>query len=390
MSICVHLWLPGITVTGRDRSAAACWSPAGLCTGGFWALDTGDDHANSARVDTDTDQFTGNRRAAREGASISSSRTCYLTSWLLMGWISLAGNGTASGALSVPGGGNWYRGNTHTHARFSDSNDVNDVPAIAGWYKAAGYDFLTLSEHNNNLAAKKVFGHDELTTPTFLMMRGLELSKSRHTLAFGINTFIMGEDSLQDAVTRTLDAGGVPILNHPQAPIVSAASFIATKGLNHFEVFNGGRPQHTAASEKLWDEVLSAVNGRTVYAVAADDNHYKQSNVGRGWIMVKAPALTAEAILDNVRSGNFYATTGIILADYQVNSASNRIDIGISSQNGDSIAFIGKSGVVLSTVHARNGTYQMKSGDYYVRAKITNADGKAAWTQPVFNREASN
>jgi hypothetical protein len=303
--------------------------------------------------------------------------------------MSLAWTGTALGALSVPGGGNWYRGNTHTHAQFSDGNDTNDVPTIAGWYKNAGYDFLTLSEHNTRLAAKLVFSHDELTTPTFLMMSGLELSKSRHTLAFGINKFIIGEESLQDAVTRTLDAGGVPILNHPQAPIVSAASFIATKGLNHFEVFNGGRPQHTAASEELWDEILSAVNGRTVYAVAGDDNHYNQSNVGRGWIMVKAPALTTEAILNNVRSGNFYATTGIILEDYQVNITSNGIKIGISSQNGDSIAFIGKNGVLLSTVQGRNGTCQLKPGDYYVRAKITNAAGKAAWTQPVFNREAS-
>ena len=106
--------------------------------------------------------------------------------------------------------------------------------------------------------------------------------------------------------------------------------------------------------------------------------------------MVKAPALTAAAILENVRNGNFYATTGVLLTDYQVNTAPNSTTIGISSQNGESIAFIGKSGVVLSTVHGRNGTYQMKSGDYYVRAKITNAEGKAAWTQPVFNREASN
>jgi hypothetical protein len=307
----------------------------------------------------------------------------------LTGWISLAWNGTVSGALPVPGGGHWYRGNTHTHASFSDDNDVNDVPTIADWYKTAGYDFLTLSEHNNRLAAKKVFCHDEVTTPTFLMMCGLELSKSRHTLAFGINQFILGETSLQDAITRTLDAGGVAILNHPQAPIVSAASFIATKGLNHFEVFNGGRPQQTAASEELWDAVLSAADGRLVYAVAADDNHYNQSNVGRGWIMVKAPALRAEAILENVRSGNFYATTGIILADYQVNSGSNGIAISINSQNGDSIAFIGKDGVILSTVQGGSGTYQLKSADYYVRAKITNTSGKAAWTQPVFNRAVS-
>jgi hypothetical protein len=335
---------------------------------------------------TDSDQFTGNRT---QNNTCVNSRTRFIAICLLAGWMSLAWAGAARAAVPAVGGGQWYRGNTHTHAKFSDNDPTNDVPEIAGWYKSAGYDFLTLSEHNTRLVAKCVYHHDELTTPTFLMMPGLELSKSRHTLAFGINKFILGEDSLQDAVQRTLEAGGVPILNHPQSPPVAAASLLATKGLNHFEVFNGGRPEQTPASEKLWDEALSGANGRMLYAVAADDNHYTRANVGRGWIMVKAPALTPEAILSNVRSGNFYATTGIILDDYQVNFASHDITIGIRSQNGDSIAFIGKNGAILSMVAGRNGSYQMRPEDYYVRAKITNAAGKAAWTQPVFSREAS-
>lgn len=341
------------------------------------ALDTATAHGNSARMDT----------GVAIGRVRPSGGEWYLRSHLLMVLSLLAWDRPLSAAVPAPDGGNWYRGNTHTHARFSDKNDTNDVPTIAGWYRAAGYDFLTLSEHNSNLTAKRIFSHDELTTPTFLMMGGLELSKSRHTLAFGISNFISGETSLQDAVARTLEAGGVPILNHPQAPKVSAATFLATRGLNHLEVFNGGRPAQTPASEELWDAILSSSEGRRVFAVAADDNHYKQSNVGRGWIMVKAPALTAEAIRENVRIGNFYATTGVLLKDYQVNTISNRLTIAITSQNGEGITFIGKNGVILDTVQGGQGTYHLKPDDYYVRAKITNAAGQAAWTQPVFNNQ---
>jgi hypothetical protein len=50
----------------------------------------------------------------------------------------------------------WYRGNTHTHAQFSDKNNKDDVPEIAKWYKKAGYDFLLLSEHNRQLLKKRV------------------------------------------------------------------------------------------------------------------------------------------------------------------------------------------------------------------------------------------
>ncbi len=159
--------------------------------------------------------------------------------FLSIGLVFLLANRTADGAIPALGGGYWYRGNTHTHARWSDTYDTNDVPTIAGWYQSAGYDFLVLSEHNTLLAVKQTIYHDEASTATFLMIPGLELSNSRHTGAFGINQYIGNETSLQDAVIKTLVAGGVPILHHPQSPVVTASAFIATQGLNHFEVFNG-------------------------------------------------------------------------------------------------------------------------------------------------------
>ena len=276
--------------------------------------------------------------------------------------------------------GFWYMGNTHTHARYSDENDTNDVPVIASWYREAGYDFLLLSEHNDHVVNKQVFCHDEASDPPdFIMLCGLELSEKRHHTALGINSYIGGETSLQDGVERTVAAGGVPILNHPQDPVVTARSFLETKGLNHLEVFNGGRPEDTPATEKLWDSLLSVPEGRIVYAVAADDNHYKEANVGRGWIMVKAPALTKTDILESIRNGNFYATTGVILNDYQM----KRNKISIDSQNGDTIKFIGKNGAVLKKVIGRKATYKISGNEYYIRTKIINIDGKMAWIQPI-------
>ena len=100
----------------------------------------------------------------------------------------------------------------------------------------------------------------------------------------------------------------------------------------------------------------------------------------RGWIMVKAPALTKTDILENIRSGNFYATTGVILNDYRVTEKYITID----SQNGESIVFTGKNGSVLKTVKGNKAEYQIKGDEYYIRAKITNSSGKMAWTQPIF------
>ena len=277
-------------------------------------------------------------------------------------------------------GGNWFRGNTHTHAQFSDTNDSNDVPVIAKWYETAGYDFLCLSEHNDHVVQKQIFCHDEAASPPeFIMLCGNELSETRHHTALGISSFIGGESSLQDGVNKTIAAGGVPILNHTQDPFVSASNFIATEGLNHLKIFNGGRPEDTPATEMLWDAILSSPDGRMVYAVASDDNHYSESNVGRGWIMVNAPELTKDEILESIREGNFYASTGVILKDYKVTEN----NISVNSQNGETIVFIGKNGSVLKTVSDSAATYHITGDEYYVRTKITNTDGQMAWTQPV-------
>lgn len=286
-----------------------------------------------------------------------------------------------SAQIPSKNGGYWYKGNTHTHARFSDENDKNDVPVIASWYEKAGYNFLLLSEHNDHLTEKKVFCHDEAShPPLFIMICGLELSESWHQTAFGIDRYIGGEKSLQDGVNKTLSAGGVPILNHPQDPVVSAADFIATKGLNHLEIVNGGRLEDTPATEMLWDSILSAPDGRRVFAVASDDNHYKEANVGRGWIMVNSRSLTKDDIEENIRSGNFYSTTGVILNDYTIEKKA----VSVSSHNGDTIRFIGKNGKPLKTIVGDSGTYNMTGKELYVRVKIINTDGKMAWTQPVF------
>ncbi len=275
----------------------------------------------------------------------------------------------------------WYRGNTHTHTKVLDYFNKKDISVIASWYKEKGYDFLIITDHNTPGRGNEVICHEEVADPPFfIMLCGLELSKIRHQTALGIDKYIGDEESLQDGVNKTIEAGGVPILNHPQYPVIKASEFIATKGLNHLEIYNHKRRKETPASEMLWDSILSAPEGRIVYAVASDDNHHRKKNAGRGWIMVEAPYLAKETIKDNILRGNFYASTGIILKDYQIANGSIIID----TENGSRITFIGSMGRVLSIVNGSRATYKTTGNEVYVRIKVTGDDGKMAWTQPVF------
>lgn len=283
--------------------------------------------------------------------------------------------------LSLEGQERWYMGNTHTHARFSDNHNKNDVPKIAGWYKKKGFSFLVLSEHNYNLKTKRIFSHDELNEPgKFIMINGLEMSESRHHTALGINKFLDGEGSLQDGVNNTIEAGGIPILNHPMAPVITARRFLETSGLDHIEIFNGRRKRLTARSEALWDTILSDPGGRQVYAVAADDNHFCRLCAGLGWIMVKSDTLTAGRIIDNIKKGNFYASTGVKLADYSYTDSC----ITVKSRNGKKIEFIGKNGTSLGMVKEREATFIPNGNELYIRTKVYGRGKKYAWTQPLF------
>jgi hypothetical protein len=48
----------------------------------------------------------------------------------------------------------WFKGNTHTHTLWSDGDDFPEM--VIDWYKAMGYDFIALSDHNI-LQAKEVW-----------------------------------------------------------------------------------------------------------------------------------------------------------------------------------------------------------------------------------------
>ena len=292
-----------------------------------------------------------------------------------------------SAAIPATSGGFWYRGNTHTHSQLSDTGTLDDTATIAGWYRNAGYDFLLISDHNSDLEVKQIICHDNLTTATFLMICGLELSWGDHVTAFGINQYIMTTSSqLQESVTRTLSADGIPFLNHPNDPygavMLPASTFLGTVGLNHLEVVNGQRPEDTILSEAFWDRILSDSNSRPVYGVAADDNHYTFSQSFKGWIMVRATSLNRTNIMASVRDGDFYASTGIILNDYVENLSAKTIMV--DSQNGTNITFIGNNGATLQSTAGATATYHVTGSEKYVRAKITGAAGIMGWTQPIF------
>jgi len=334
----------------------------------------------------------------------------------------------------------WYKGNTHTHSTFSDGD--TDFKTVAKWYHDNGYHFLFVTDHNYPSKPDSI-PLPFAKRPDFILLPGNEVSDfySIHTSALFTATPIPVGNYLKDRdisdeeframpdvrvgilanhVKSIIAAGGIPILNHPNfSNGVQIADILPVKALKHVELFNGhpqvfnwGKENHSAVEIK-WDSIL--IQGHLMYGVASDDLHQLQkigrefANPGRGWIMVNVASLTAENIKNGIQSGNFYASTGVFLKDY--NTEKNIIRVVVdekATQNelkagrgyprkdlkgvspGFTIDFVGYNGKILKSVSALKANYKIQPNDYYVRVRISynidqggSFDTYYAWTQPV-------
>jgi len=225
--------------------------------------------------------------------------------------------------------------------------------------------------------------------------------KPYHTNALGISNVIkptLGKtviESVQQNIDNVRAAGGVPQINHPNFGwALTAEQIQKLKNVNLMEIHNGhplvnnlgggGQP----GAEEIWDALLSS--GKLIYGIGSDDAHHfirfddrKLATPGHAWVLVRAQNLTAEAILKALDTGDFYASTGVELKDYQADARSITIDIREKTNSKYTVQFIGRHGKVLKTEIANPAIYKIRGDEGYVRAKIIESNGTYAWTQPV-------
>lgn len=297
----------------------------------------------------------------------------------------------------------WYKGNTHTH---TINQGGDSTPAeVVRWYREHGYQFVVITDHNMLTrvdSLNSVFGAEE----KFLVMQGEEVTssvsgKSVHVNGLDVQKMVPAhtggtvQETLQKNIDNIRAVSGVPHINHPNHTWgLSADNLREARNYKLFEIYNG-HPQVNnvggggiAGLEEVWDAILSA--GVLLYGIAVDDaHHFKRpwdptaARPGQGWIMVRSDRLAPDAILEAMERGDFYASTGVELRDYQVTDTAMTITIREAEWSKYRVQFIGRWGRVLSEATTSPATYRFRGGEGYVRARILESNGKVAWTQPV-------
>lgn len=316
---------------------------------------------------------------------------------------------SSSVAGQVPDQRRWFKGNTHTHTLNSDGDSTPDE--VVRWYRERGYQFLVLTDHNFLTSVESLnalFGADQ----QFLVIRGEEVTESFKTKPLHINGLDLaavvppqGGSSVADVLQRNVDAirreRGIPHINHPNFGwAVSTDELASVKNTRLFEVFNGHPLVNNLGGggvpglEEVWDTILC--RGHLLYGLAVDDAHtFKQPGnpdvpgPGRGWVVVRAARLESRAIVEALDQGDFYASTGVELAEYE--HTADRITLSVKATNYSKyrVQFIGSGGRILQEVTAPKASYSFKGDEGYVRAKVIESNGRVAWMQPVMVRPAS-
>jgi len=344
----------------------------------------------------------------------------------------------------------WWRGQLHVHTNLTE-------PAQAvSWYKYHGYNFAVITDLNYATPVEGLkLVYD--APGRFIVIPGIELNVEVPTLGDRINDtegyggdpskitkfrdpetywISIPQESAADTYNRQgqmiREVGGIPAITHPNLNWSgSLADILKTdpKVIKHLEIDaaepgmndegGGGYP----STEEMWDGVLST--GRIMYGVAADDSHHfpgtmssqSDSSVmavwadaklhkiypalpGRTSVYVQAKELKAEAIIEAIDRGDFYAvshalTMPIEFKSYEVDAKGIRIelptpdkDIGWSLPGKNPTRyrtfFIGKGGKVLKMDESVTPSYNFAGDELYVRARVKCSDGSVAYTQPVF------
>ena len=214
--------------------------------------------------------------------------------------------------------GRFWRGNIHGHSTNSDGR--LEPEEVCRRYRDQGYDFIALTDHfrpnfNYPISDTRPYRGNGFTTILGAEVHAPETSGGTewHILAVGLPADFPATTADETGPTlarRCAEAGAFVAIAHPHWYQLTLEDALSIESAHAVEVYN-----HTCAVNAdradglvMLDSLLTA--GRRLNAIAVDDSHWKAPDAFGGWVMVKAAENDPDALLDALKSGEFYASQG--------------------------------------------------------------------------------
>lgn len=241
----------------------------------------------------------------------------------------------------------FYKANLHTHTNISDGQ--MSPQEIKDGYMQNGYSVVAFTDH-------EVFvPHNDLTDKNFLAINSYELAvnerkekdfqfiKTYHLNFYAMNDQIevapcfnvnniwlkqslpyvtekmkginypieYSVECINQMIARSNEEGFLVCYNHPVWSQQTYADYADLKGLWGIEVFNTGCDNSSLTdTDRPYEDLLKV--GEKLYPVSADDTHKPSSRFG-GFTMIDAPNLMYNDVMQALKTGDFYASTGPLI-----------------------------------------------------------------------------
>lgn len=292
--------------------------------------------------------------------------------------------------------GRFYKGNLHTHSNASDG----ELPAaeVCCRYRERGYDFICLSDHFLPAYGYPVTDTRPFRTEGFTTILGAEvhvpstsLGEKWHLLANGLpldfQPTLEGETAPALAA-RCAAAGAFVSIVHPAWYSLSVDDARTIDSAHAVEVYN-----HTSQVKSdrgdgtvLLDHLLA--DGRRLNALACDDAHFEADDAFGAWVMVKAPERDPDALLQALKNGHYYSSTGAEIHDIRLEGDELVVDCSPAS----GVFLQGKGSRVTQVLgqdltNVRLPAHKLGKTSF-MRVTVVDAQGRRAWSNPFWRDPA--
>lgn len=296
--------------------------------------------------------------------------------------------------------GRFWRGNLHTHSTNSDG--VLAPQEVCRRYQAEGYDFIALTDHfigffNYPISDTLPYRNDAFTTilGAELHSGAMQNGELWHILAVGLPADFTppdapdfsahpGQETGPALAQRARDARAFVAIAHPEWSQLSLEDAAAMEAAHAVEIYNHGCVTGCDRGSGVYvlEHLLNA--GRRVTLCATDDAHFSEPDHFGGWVMVRAPENTPEALLAALKDGAFYSSTGPEI--HHVTWGDDAVEIHCGAAV---TAVLQGQGSRTSVVHGHSLTritlpYKGLAASPWLRLTIIDAAGKRAWTNPFW------
>ena len=253
-------------------------------------------------------------------------------------------------------------------------------------YRELGYDFVAVTDHQKVTRCEGPEG--------MLVIPGVELhypdvstGKQWHFVGVGFEDEARICGSPEEIVKFLRPRSEYLVMAHPYWSNLSGEDVRRFPQCDAVEVFNTlamgeiGRGH----SEPAWDHFLSS--GAHLNCVAVDDTHQRKRyrDLGVSWVMVKAAELSRKAILEALKRGEYYSSTGPEILDW----TQEEMNFAVRTSPCRSIAFVcntwfGGRSEAPTGESISEADYTMRGPEKYMRVQVTDERGGRAWTNPVY------